>query len=137
MNYIPVVYNYDSNAILCETMKDKTGTAIVTAYMEIIRLLQSRCLKPKLQRLERKASSLLQELMTAEDIDFQLAPSNMHRRNAAERAIQTCKNHSIAILSKTDPNFPIQIWDQLLDQVQITLNLLQALRINPRLSAHA
>ena len=41
MNYIPVVYNYDSNAILCKTMKDKTGPAIVTAYREILRLLQS------------------------------------------------------------------------------------------------
>ena len=75
--------------------------------------------------------------MTTEEIDFQLAPPNMHRRNAAEHAIRTCKNHFIAILSGTDLNFPIQLWEQLLDQVQITLNLLRALRINPRLSVHA
>ena len=31
----------------------------------------------------------------------------------------------------------MQIWDSILDQVQITLNLLRASRINPRISAHA
>ena len=118
-------------------MKDKTGPAVVTAYRVILRLLQSQGLKPNIQRLDNEASALLRELITTKDINFQLEPPNIHRRNVAERAIRTCKNHFIAILSGTDPNFPIQLWDQLLDQVQITLNLLRALIINPRLSDHA
>ena len=70
-------------------MTDKTGPTIVTYYMTILRLLQSRGLKPKLQRLNNEASDLLQEFMTAEEINFQLAPPNTHHRNAAERAIRT------------------------------------------------
>ena len=70
-------------------------------------------------------------------VDFQLAPPHMHRRNAAERAIRTFKNHFIAILCGTDPNFPIALWDRLLPQALLTLNLLRPSRINPRLSAYA
>ena len=60
MNYILVVYNYNSNAILCEPINDKTVPAMVTAYREILRLLQSRGLKPNLQCLDNKSSALLQ-----------------------------------------------------------------------------
>ena len=136
MSYLLVVYDYDSNAILCKPMKAKTGPAIVATYKTILLLLQSRGLKPQLQRLDNETSAELLQFMTAENIDFQLAPPNMHRRNAAKCAIRTFKNHFITILCGTDPKFPIQIWDCLLDQAQITLNLLYASHINPRLSAH-
>jgi hypothetical protein len=75
--------------------------------------------------------------MHAKQIDYQLVPPNMHRRNAAERAIRTFKNHFIATLCGTDPDFPLLLWDQLLPQALLTLNLLQASRINPQLSAQA
>ena len=75
--------------------------------------------------------------MTSDSIDFQLALPNIHRRNAAKRAIRTFKNHFIVILCCTDPTFPMQLWDCILEQVQVTLNFLCASRINPRLSAHA
>ena len=62
---------------------------------------------------------------------------HQHRVNAAERAIQTFKNHFIAGLCTVDPNFPLQLWCDLLPQAQLTLNILRQSRINPRLSAHA
>ena len=75
--------------------------------------------------------------MTSDSIDFQLATPNIHSRNVAKRAIQTFQNHFIAILCGTDTKFTMQLWDHILDQVQIKLNLLRASHINPRLSAHA
>jgi hypothetical protein len=36
-----------------------------------------------------------------------------------------------------DPTFPLQLWDKLLPQATITLNLLRKSRINPRMSAYA
>jgi hypothetical protein len=36
-----------------------------------------------------------------------------------------------------DPTFPLKLWDKLLPQATITLNLLQKSRINPRMSAYA
>jgi hypothetical protein len=80
---------------------------------------------------------MLQQFMTSESIDFQLVPPHVHRRNAAERAIRTFKNHFIAGLCSTDKDFPLHLWDRLLPQALISLNLLRGSRINPRLSAYA
>ena len=64
-------------------------------------------------------------------------PPHIHRRNSAERAIQTFKNHFIASLASTDPNFPLSNWCRLLPQAELTLNLLRPSRLNPKLSAYA
>jgi hypothetical protein len=63
-------------------------------------------------------------------------PDN-HRVNAAERAIQTFKNHFIAGLATVDKNFPLQLWDELIPQCQDTLNMLRTSRVNKHLSAYA
>jgi hypothetical protein len=69
--------------------------------------------------------------------EFQMVPPHVHRRNAAERAICTYKNHFFAALSGTDPKFPMNQWDKLLPQTTLALNLLRGSRINPRLSVQA
>ena len=38
---------------------------------------------------------------------LQIVPPDSHRRNVAERAIQTFKNHFVAILSGVDAKFPM------------------------------
>ena len=75
--------------------------------------------------------------MTEQEVDFQLVDPHAHRRNAAERAIRTFKNHVIAGLCSTDRNFPLHLWDRLLPQALLSLNLLRSSRINPKLSAWA
>jgi hypothetical protein len=62
---------------------------------------------------------------------------HVHIQNAAERAIQALKNHFVAILCVTDKQFPLHLWDRLIPQAVLTLNLLRQYRINPKLSAHA
>ena len=71
------------------------------------------------------------------DIKYQLVPPHIHRRNAAERAIRTFKNHFSAGIATLDPKFPICEWDRLLPQAILTLNLLRNSRVNPKLSAWA
>jgi hypothetical protein len=71
------------------------------------------------------------------DIAYQLVPPHCHRRNAAERAIRTFKEHFVAGLSSVDPAFPLHLWDRLLPQAEITLNLLRTSRLHPQLSAAA
>jgi hypothetical protein len=132
-----VVYDYDSNFIHVEAMTSKSGPDILAAYKRAHALLTSRGLRPRLQRLDNEASKALQQFMHSEEVDFQLAPPHVHRRNAAERAIRTFKNHLIAGLCSTDRDFPLNLWDRLLPQALITLNLLRQSRINPLLSAYA
>jgi hypothetical protein len=79
----------------------------------------------------------LKNYLTKQGITYQLAPPHIHLRNNAERAIKTFKNHFIAGLCSVDPNFPLKLWDKLLPQATITLNLLRKSQINPRMSAYA
>ena len=97
--------------------------------------LTSRGLRPKLQKLDNEASVMLIDFLIDNGVGFQLTPAGIHRRNTAERAIRTWKNHFIANLCGTDPNLPLELWDKLIPQCIMTLNLLCKSRINPKLSA--
>ena len=68
-------------------------------------------------------------------IQWQLVPPGNHRRNAAERHIRTFKNHFISILAGIDPDFLLHLWDKLIPQACITINLLSNSYRNPQLSA--
>jgi hypothetical protein len=71
------------------------------------------------------------------DIDFQLVPPGVHRRNAAARAIRTFQNHFIAGLCSVDKDFPLHFWDHLIPQAELILNLMRGSRLNPMLSVWA
>jgi hypothetical protein len=137
-SYMLVVYVYDANAILAEPMKTHSGADHLAAYKRIHATLTQHGLKPQLQKLDNKeADATLQQFMREQDINFQLMPPYVHCRKAAERAIWNFKNHFIAGLCCTDPDFPLHLWDKLLPQALTMLNLLRGSRINLRLSAHA
>jgi hypothetical protein len=110
---------------------------MVRAFDILIQSLILRGLKPLLQCLDNEASLALRNYLTKQGITYQLVPPHIHRINNAERAVQTFKNHFIAGLCSVDPNFPLKLWDKLLPQAIITLNLLWKSRINPRMSAYA
>jgi len=136
-NYILVVYSYDSNAILTEPMKSRNKGDILKAYRKIHTQLVIQGLKPRLQMLDNKTSAILFAYLQKNKIVVQLAPPHMHRRNLAERAIRTFKEHFISIRAGCDPRFPKNLWDQLIAQAIITLNLLRPSRLHPKLSAYA
>ena len=75
--------------------------------------------------------------MGGKGISFQRVPPACHRASSAERAIQTTKAHFKAGLATVDPNFPIREWNRLINQAEMTLNLLWSARVNPKLSAYA
>jgi hypothetical protein len=79
----------------------------------------------------------LKHFFTANDVEYQLVLPHCHHHNAAERAIRTFKEHFLAGLSSVDPTFPLHLWDRLLPQAEITLNLLRTSRLHPQLSSAA
>jgi hypothetical protein len=70
-------------------------------------------------------------------VEYQLVPPHCHRRNASEWAIRTFKEHFVSGLASVDPDFPLHLWDYLLPQAEMTLNLLRKSRQHPRLSSAA
>lgn len=135
--YLLVVYDYDSNAILVEPLKNRQAAVIRKAWEKIHTKLVTSGVTPKLYVMDNEASYDLKNAMKSHSVAYELVPPHTHRRNAAERAIQTFKNHFLAGLSGVHPEYPIHEWDRLLDQAVITLNLLRNARANPRLSAYA
>jgi hypothetical protein len=133
--YIMVLYDYDSNAILAKPIKDCTAPELLKAFQFMEQELVARGLKPKLMKLDNEASKLLKDYLYQQYITFQLVPPYSHRLNAAERAIRSFKDHLIAGLCSTDKSFPMHLWDRILPQAAITLNMLRTSRINPKFSA--
>ena len=134
---VMVLYDYDSNAILTEGITSRGQSELLRAYKVLHERLVAAGHKPQFQRLDNEASGVFKRFLTMHDIDYQLTPAGMHRRNAAERAVRTWKNHFLAGLASINPRFPLRFWCQLLPQAEITLNLLRQSRINPKLSAYA
>jgi hypothetical protein len=132
-----VCYIYDCNYIKVIPMKSRSASEWVKAYDTIHQELTLKGFKPKLQTLENEASAALKNFFTANDVEYQLVPPHFHRRNAAERAIRTFKEQFVARLSSVDPTFPLHLWDILLPQAEITLNLLRTSRLHPQLSSAA
>ena len=135
--YAMVMYDYNSNIILVEPIKNRQTETIRNALLNTHKVTNEIVSDPKVYIMDNKCSSDLREAMTNYEIDFQLAPPHMNRKNAAERAIRTCKNHFISEFSTKDIYFPISEWDRLLSQCVITLNILINSRVNPALSAYA
>ena len=134
--YVFVAYDYTTNAILVRAITDREATTIVAAFDDIFSYLDSKGFKPKFNVLDNEASSAITEYLRTNNIKWQFVPPNEHRVNAAERAIQTFKNHLISGLCSTDRHFPSQLWDKLLPQAQDSLNMLRTLRTDPSKSAY-
>jgi hypothetical protein len=65
---------------------------------------------------------------------FQLKPPDMHWRNKAEWMIRHFKNYFLSILAGVDAMFPPYLWDLLLPQAKLNVNLLHQATINPKIS---
>jgi hypothetical protein len=131
-SYVMVCYVYD-----CKYVKSRSASEWVKVYDHIHKGLTVKGFKPKLQTIDNEASAALKNFFTANDVEYQLVPPHCHRRNAAEHAIRTFKEHFVAGLSSVDPTFPLHLWYRLLPQPEITLNLLRTSRLHPQLSAAA
>ena len=135
--YLLVMYDYDSNAIVFEALKTRQGAELAKAF-------QRCCLKLKVQPTERnlfildnECSTDIKNTIRSYNASFQLVPPHQHRQNAAETAIKTVKGHLLSGIATCHTQFPITEWDRLLPQAELTLNLLRNSRINPKLSSWA
>jgi hypothetical protein len=78
--YIMIVYDYDSNAILAQPIKDRTAPELLKGFQIMEQELVAGGLKPKLMKLDNEASKLLKTYLHQQDITFQLVPTYIHRQ---------------------------------------------------------
>ena len=135
--YIMVLINMDSSYISMEPMKTRHASQIVMTYQIIIDRLKACGINPKKHVLNNECSEEFKEAIRDNKMTYELVPADDHRQNIAERAIQTAKSHVISVLCGCDPNFPMHLWDLLIPQMEIQLNLQRQSRTVPKVLAYA
>jgi hypothetical protein len=127
---------HSSNVILVKSFKTQKDTHRLMVYDAMMQRLKDRGLAVDLQILNNECSKEYGQRMTEKwGIEFQLVPPEMHCQNAAERAIRSFKAHFLAILAGVASNFPRNLWDLLLPQTKMTLNMLRQATLDPTTSA--
>ena len=135
--YQMVMYHVDSNSIFVGTMKNKTEGEMIRARTQLLHRMKLAGIHPKTQVLDNEASKAYKEAIVKSGMDYQLVLPDDHRRNVAEKAIQTWKDHFISNMSGTAKSFPLHLWDQCIPQMEMQLSLLRQSNANPKISTYA
>jgi hypothetical protein len=60
---------------------------LTRAYKKLFNQLKKRCLRPQVQLLDNECFQSMKDLMDELNVQRQLTPAGIHRRNAAERKV--------------------------------------------------
>ena len=120
-----ILYHVDSNSIWVEPTKNKTEGELILARSRALARMKACGITPRHQVLDNEISAAYKTAITTSNMTYQLVPPDDHRRNIAEKAIQTWKDHFVSTLSGTADNFPLHLWCQLIPQMEHQLNLLR------------
>ena len=126
-------HHYDANYIAVVPLKRRLASDITKAWEALNTKFAIAGIQPNRYIMDNKTLKDLLQTITKKKIQYQLAPPHIHQTNTAEKAIQTFKNHFASGLSVCNSKFPIEEWDLLLPQAEITLNLLHSAHNNPNL----
>ena len=136
MVYIFVAYVYKFNAILLHPMKSREDTSMVEAFTSIYTDLEAIGHKPKLHVLNNECSRAVQNFLKIKDTARQYVKAHNHNTNAAEPAVKTARYHIISHIATMDVSCPIQLWSEMIPQIQDTLNMLRTSRNDNNLTAY-
>ncbi len=105
---------------------------MIWAYNALLLQLKRAGIVPKKHVLNNEVSeNMKNHICDMCKLDMELVPPGCHRRNTAKVAIGNFKAHFLSILAGVADNFPPNLWDQLLPQTKITINLIQQLMPPP------
>jgi hypothetical protein len=136
--YIMVMVDADSSGILVEPIKNRTDAELTRAYEKLLQRLKQSGIEPKKHVLDNEVSAAMKALIKEKyKMDCELVPPGCHRCNATEVAIRNFKAHFLGILADVADDFPLCLWDKLLPQAEITINLLRQSNATPTISAYA
>ena len=111
--YLFVMFDTNSIFINSVPIKNRSTPELIKKFKHCHHYLKKRLFHAKLLCLDKNISKELIAHIEAEQFMYQLASPGDHRTNPVKRAIQTFKNHFIAIISGTNPKFLSNCWDPL------------------------
>ena len=120
-----------------DAMKNRSESQMMACYQLIVNRMKKAGMTIKKHILDNEASAAYTALIKENGIVWEFVPPGQHRRNIAERAIQTSKDHFVAILVGVSTNFSMHLWCRLLPQAEFTLNLLRQSINTPNVSSNA
>ena len=131
-NFIMHAYHVDTNVILVEPFAYRHDHHRLADVNRIMANLTKQGHGVDLQILVHECSAAYKlQIKEQWGAKIQLVSPDFHRRNIAERAIRTFKAHFLSILAGVSDAFPNFLWDCLLPQTELTLNLLRQSNIAP------
>jgi hypothetical protein len=136
MQHVFVAYIYELNAIIYRAMLSCTDASMVQAFTKVISILKSGGYHLALNVIDNECPTTVKKYIRSNTINIQLVPLHNHQANATKRAIATFKEHFISSLTTVDMLCPLQLWDEFLPQVELTLNMLHFSWQNPKKSAN-
>lgn len=136
--YMMVAIELDGNYIDVEPLKSRTAKELTEAYKRIhARWKSTGVICPNWHVLDNEAPAEFLDAIRENKCRVEKTPADIHRRNLAERAIQTYKSHFISTMAGVSDDFPIHQWHELVPQTVLTLNLLRQSNVAPKISAYA
>ena len=85
--YIMVLIEINSNAILVEAMKNRTTGEMIRAYQVLVERLRSAGVNPTMHILDNECSAEFKERIKSNKMKYQLVPPHDHRQNITEKEI--------------------------------------------------
>jgi hypothetical protein len=132
-----VMVEIDSNAILVKPLKFCKDAELIRGYNALLLQLPQAGIVPQKHIMDNEISETMKNHIGDKcKLTSELVPPGCHRRNAAEVAIRNFKSHFLSVLAGVTNNFPLSLWDRLLPQTEITLNLLRQSNALPNISAY-
>jgi hypothetical protein len=113
----------------------KTNGAMIAAFTDILADLNAHGYSPTLNVMDNECSKAIKAHIQSNHMDIHLVPPHNHRSNTTKCTTSTFKEYFISALATVNQNCPLQLWDDFLPQVELTLNLLQFSSWDPTKSA--
>jgi hypothetical protein len=107
-----VACDINGNRIFIKPIKLQKETELIRIHKTIMDKLCNAQIYTTKQLLDNKISNAYQKTIMTNDIkEVEHVQPNCHKRNAAEKAIQTFKNLFKSILYGCDDSFPMHLFD--------------------------
>ena len=88
-----ILYDWASNAILANPIKDAKNYTMVKAFTKNVKYLSACGVKPEYNIMDNVASKEIRNYLSKDKIKLKLVEPHNYRANTSKRAIQTFKNH--------------------------------------------